>query len=279
MAQILGSRIPRGALPQNRKVYLSIILACNRKLKDLAAVPPLGTLVPRCDPNGNYSSEQCQGSNGQCFCVSETGEEIPNTRVLPGEFRSRNCDQERQRFTGNGFGTGAGSGSGFGAGSGFGSGSAGSLSSFVDGECPPAVGFGVCLNRCSSDSDCAREGKKCCSNGCGKQCMLPVLNNRPGSTNAGGFETKAGSCPINASPDLSRPSSVRDECNSDNTCIGVQKCCFTSSGYRCMHPVGDVGSGRYEGSVHKKDACRGSFQITSPDSAHPCRLDSHPRAF
>ena len=32
---------------------------------------------------------------------------------------------------------------------------------------------GICIEECRSDDECA-EAKKCCSNGCGHQCSLPV---------------------------------------------------------------------------------------------------------
>ena len=33
---------------------------------------------------------------------------------------------------------------------------------------------GICLQNCSSDSDCTN-GQKCCSNGCGRACTQPTL--------------------------------------------------------------------------------------------------------
>ncbi len=40
------------------------------------------------------------------------------------------------------------------------------------GVCPKKLGVGVCAEMCSRDSDCPKN-KKCCSNGCGHQCMPP----------------------------------------------------------------------------------------------------------
>ena len=43
-------------------------------------------------------------------------------------------------------------------------------------ECPaPGDGFGTCVEACSSDSNCTN-GQLCCSNGCGHECMTPVVN-------------------------------------------------------------------------------------------------------
>ncbi|KAK6045718.1 WAP-type 'four-disulfide core [Cooperia oncophora] len=39
-------------------------------------------------------------------------------------------------------------------------------------ECPRVTG-GICTLRCQKDSDCA-EKHICCSNGCGRECMLPA---------------------------------------------------------------------------------------------------------
>uniref|UniRef100_A0A8C1XHM9 WAP domain-containing protein n=1 Tax=Cyprinus carpio TaxID=7962 RepID=A0A8C1XHM9_CYPCA len=40
------------------------------------------------------------------------------------------------------------------------------------GSCPKPVGAGVCVEKCSGDSNCPNN-QKCCSNGCGHQCMAP----------------------------------------------------------------------------------------------------------
>ena len=39
-------------------------------------------------------------------------------------------------------------------------------------SCPKPRGFGHCALLCSSDGGCP-EGKKCCFNGCGYDCMSP----------------------------------------------------------------------------------------------------------
>ncbi|XP_006030540.1 scuwaprin-a-like [Alligator sinensis] len=43
------------------------------------------------------------------------------------------------------------------------------------GRCPPLSPFvpGKCLHGCNTDYDC-RGARKCCSNGCGNECMLPL---------------------------------------------------------------------------------------------------------
>ncbi|XDV36736.1 hypothetical protein PO909_006465 [Leuciscus waleckii] len=42
------------------------------------------------------------------------------------------------------------------------------------GQCPSTKsGGGTCAELCSYDSDCPKH-EKCCSNGCGRQCMAPL---------------------------------------------------------------------------------------------------------
>ncbi|XP_062592843.1 uncharacterized protein LOC134254336 isoform X2 [Saccostrea cucullata] len=43
-----------------------------------------------------------------------------------------------------------------------------------DGFCPKPRGGGVCQDDCYLDSECPT-GRKCCSNGCGRMCMVPVF--------------------------------------------------------------------------------------------------------
>ncbi|XP_030388736.1 WAP four-disulfide core domain protein 3 [Gopherus flavomarginatus] len=38
------------------------------------------------------------------------------------------------------------------------------------GSCPEPLGFGHCAELCGIDGSCP-EGEKCCSNGCGHECM------------------------------------------------------------------------------------------------------------
>ncbi|CAM4624636.1 unnamed protein product [Lepidochelys olivacea] len=38
------------------------------------------------------------------------------------------------------------------------------------GSCPKPLGAGLCAELCTSDGSCP-EGEKCCSNGCGHQCI------------------------------------------------------------------------------------------------------------
>jgi len=93
------------------------------------------------------------------------------------------------------------------------------------GTCPaPVPGtLGSCLVACTGDSSCPN-GDKCCSNGCGNQCMVanpPKVP--PGSV-----------CPI---PDPSLPGPCYVSCTGDNVCPIGQKCCSNGCGKNCMAPI------------------------------------------
>lgn len=125
------------------------------------------------------------------------GQEIPGTRITPGGARRQSCLTERQQQSW---------------------------------QCPSPVGFGTCSNQCSNDGDCANEKKKCCSNGCGKQCMSPITGVTPGP------DDKPGVCPTILPNTVSNAAGSGDNCLSDVQCFGVQKCCSTSLGKKCMAP-------------------------------------------
>ncbi|XP_058616685.1 WAP four-disulfide core domain protein 18-like isoform X2 [Onychostoma macrolepis] len=76
---------------------------------------------------------------------------------------------------------------------------------------------GVCAEMCSNDSECPND-KKCCSNGCGHQCMTP-------------YAEKPGSCPKNHGEGL-----CVEECSHDTNCVNDQKCCSNGCGHQCMAP-------------------------------------------
>ncbi|XP_034072977.1 nidogen-2 isoform X9 [Gymnodraco acuticeps] len=46
--------------------------------------PIVGAYVPQCDENGQYTSLQCHGSTGHCWCVDGNGQERAGTRTPPG---------------------------------------------------------------------------------------------------------------------------------------------------------------------------------------------------
>ncbi|XP_048455802.1 uncharacterized protein nid2a isoform X1 [Rhincodon typus] len=70
----------------------------------------VGVHIPECDEEGNFKPLQCHSSTGHCWCVDETGQEIPDTRTPPGsdqplcgqpepiERTKTACEQYRDRL-------------------------------------------------------------------------------------------------------------------------------------------------------------------------------------
>ncbi|XP_049425849.1 nidogen-2 isoform X2 [Epinephelus fuscoguttatus] len=54
--------------------------------------PIPGVFVPQCDSNGQYTTQQCHGSTGHCWCVDIRGQERAGTRTPPGE-PTVDCDK------------------------------------------------------------------------------------------------------------------------------------------------------------------------------------------
>uniref|UniRef100_A0A3P9Q4K0 WAP domain-containing protein n=1 Tax=Poecilia reticulata TaxID=8081 RepID=A0A3P9Q4K0_POERE len=85
------------------------------------------------------------------------------------------------------------------------------------GKCPPFILRFPSRLGCSSDqdySDCCC-GLKCCSNGCGYECMIPVI-------------VKPGYC---------GPWTAGNFCKDDGYCSGDQKCCPSYCGHFCKDPI------------------------------------------
>uniref|UniRef100_A0A8D2ZLW5 Nidogen 2a (osteonidogen) n=1 Tax=Scophthalmus maximus TaxID=52904 RepID=A0A8D2ZLW5_SCOMX len=59
--------------------------------------PLLGVFVPQCDANGQYTSQQCHGSTGHCWCVDSRGQERPGTRT-PSGTAPKDCDRPEQGY-------------------------------------------------------------------------------------------------------------------------------------------------------------------------------------
>ncbi|XP_056669004.1 WAP four-disulfide core domain protein 5-like isoform X2 [Monodelphis domestica] len=91
------------------------------------------------------------------------------------------------------------------------------------GTCPVVMGRCLMLNppdSCTKDTHCPLP-KKCCEGMCGKTCMTPVPDNKPGE------------CP----PDPYR--CIREEspqCANDSNCLQNKKCCYFHCGFKCVDP-------------------------------------------
>uniref|UniRef100_A0A673JCJ1 WAP four-disulfide core domain 2 n=1 Tax=Sinocyclocheilus rhinocerous TaxID=307959 RepID=A0A673JCJ1_9TELE len=100
------------------------------------------------------------------------------------------------------------------------------------GVCPRRkFGAGMCAEFCVNDSDCPNN-EKCCSNGCGHECMAP-------------YTAKPGVCPRRKFG----AGMCAEFCVNDSDCPNNEKCC--SNGYLCFHPLQELGSKRVKTIVSK----------------------------
>ncbi|XP_016126263.1 WAP four-disulfide core domain protein 3-like isoform X3 [Sinocyclocheilus grahami] len=93
------------------------------------------------------------------------------------------------------------------------------------GVCPRndlEVAVSVCVEMCSHDGDCPKD-EKCCSNGCGHQCMPPYKE-----------PEKPGVCPKN--PEVALLGGCVERCSHDRDCPKDEKCCSKGCGQQCMPP-------------------------------------------
>uniref|UniRef100_A0A671L0F5 WAP domain-containing protein n=1 Tax=Sinocyclocheilus anshuiensis TaxID=1608454 RepID=A0A671L0F5_9TELE len=87
--------------------------------------------------------------------------------------------------------------------------------------------FIACLELCSRDGNCPND-EKCCSNGCGHQCMPP-------------YKVKPGVCPRR----FLGVGLCKGLCVNDIDCPKDEKCCSTKCGRKCTHPYKGI---RYIGA-------------------------------
>ncbi|VDN17987.1 unnamed protein product [Gongylonema pulchrum] len=104
-------------------------------------------------------------------------------------------------------------------------------------SCPRLVG-GACVQRCSGDAECGGL-LKCCSNGCGRECVMALaplalldsLSIHP--LQATGRINRVGNCPPK---NYIKKSSCILECTHDEECPWVEKCCDNGCGRVCTPP-------------------------------------------
>ncbi|XP_028309233.1 WAP four-disulfide core domain protein 3 [Gouania willdenowi] len=86
------------------------------------------------------------------------------------------------------------------------------------GRCPQKHwGTAKCAEFCYRDSDCP-DDEKCCSNGCGHECVAP-------------YKVKPGRCGF-----PQRTQMCAEYCYHDGQCPGTEKCCRTTCGHACTEP-------------------------------------------
>lgn len=123
-------------------------------------------------------------------------------------------------------------------------------------ECPriqPGT-VGICVDLCSSDSDCPR-GQLCCSNGCGHVCMPGVVPTHP-------------NCP-RLNPDI-RVMCIRAETCPEDGCPPGQECCPSYCGTRCIELPTPCGHDQpLKASDGDQLFCgRGPSRVECPDGSH-----------
>ena len=102
----------------------------------------------------------------------------------------------------------------------------------TDPRCPPPTGFGLCVQGCSSNTDCTN-GQICCSNGCGTSCSTPT--DTPTTPPLPTTPTPpVGHCPV-ISPGTFGACII--SCSDDRDCLGGRLCCPNGCGQTCMTPV------------------------------------------
>ena len=96
---------------------------------------------------------------------------------------------------------------------------------------------------CNHDGDCAAE-QKCCKVGCGVRCETPLndaaavavnsFQTSVGNAISTQFDRKLGDCPLVAPV----PGRVcASECQSDQDCPNMRKCCSNGCGTQCTYPA------------------------------------------
>ncbi|XP_032054470.1 WAP four-disulfide core domain protein 3-like [Aythya fuligula] len=91
---------------------------------------------------------------------------------------------------------------------------------FGDCPAPRKTPNSDCGNFCSTDDNCPGS-ELCCSNGCGKECTMPI-------------GAKAGFCPR---VDSNLITICLVDCARDSDCAGNEKCCSMGCHVRCARPV------------------------------------------
>ncbi|XP_056431687.1 fibrinogen beta chain-like [Gadus chalcogrammus] len=117
--EIPGTRTPPGNTPPRCKLLVELdhtaalsdtlevahnithLTRCQSEREAARLLPLIGSYVPTCDDDGNFTPVQCSASTGSCWCVNiYTGVEIPGPRTPPGNMPPR-CASDHEPFTGD----------------------------------------------------------------------------------------------------------------------------------------------------------------------------------
>ncbi|XP_053836223.1 nidogen-2 isoform X2 [Vidua macroura] len=80
-----GTTPPRCGSPEPTERPPSMCERWRQSLLEHYGGSPRGDqYVPQCDPSGDFTPLQCHGDSGYCWCVEQSGREIPGTRSEPG---------------------------------------------------------------------------------------------------------------------------------------------------------------------------------------------------
>ncbi|KAF2986859.1 hypothetical protein EK904_004936 [Melospiza melodia maxima] len=80
-----GTTPPRCGSPEPTERPPSMCERWRQSLLEHYGGSPRGDqYVPQCEPGGDFAPLQCHGDSGYCWCVEQSGREIPGTRSEPG---------------------------------------------------------------------------------------------------------------------------------------------------------------------------------------------------
>ncbi|XP_075950721.1 nidogen-2 [Anarhichas minor] len=84
-----GTRTPPGTTPTDCDKPDEPRTYCEQHRDSVETTSPegyplIGVFVPQCDSDGQYTSQQCHGSTGHCWCVDNRGQERAGTRTSSG---------------------------------------------------------------------------------------------------------------------------------------------------------------------------------------------------
>lgn len=137
-----------------------------------------------------------------------------------------------------------------------------------------------CRFDCRSDGDC-RITEKCCYDGCGLHCKAMSMGKGGSSEESKPELVKPGTCPY--FDEGSCAERLREsQCNSDDECAGVQKCCSDGCSKKCLYPESTSACVQAKSALQmigqaSKIQCRpdGSFEEVQCDAEYCWCVNEH----